>query len=250
MMEDRRRAGAARTTRRRDDGHALVRPTASRRRRTRGRSARSGEPYFVHAMTVASILADLRLDVDTLIAALVHDVVEDTGLRAGRTSGSASARTSPAWSTASPRSAASAAVSPEARKAETYRKLVLAIAQDPRTVLIKLADRLHNMRTIEFLDADAPARHRPGDDGRLRAAGPPLRHRAGSSGSWRTCAFKVLQPERYFEIEARHQPDARRARAPDRGGCVAPLADALRRRGVPVPRSPAGPSTSTRSTAR
>ena len=74
-------------------------------------------------------------------------------------------------------------VNPEARKAETYRKLVLSIAQDPRTVLIKLADRLHNMRTIEFLDARAPARHRPGDDGRLRAAGAPLRHRPDQVGA-------------------------------------------------------------------
>jgi GTP pyrophosphokinase len=93
------------------------------------------------------------------------------------------------------------AVNLEARKAETYRKLVLAIAQDPRTVLIKLADRLHNMRTITYLPED-----RQQDIAQeTMDVYIPLANRFGiAKMKWELedLAFKVLQPERYFEIES------------------------------------------------
>ena len=118
-----------------------------------GQVRKSGEPFFAHALTVASILADLGLDVDTLIAAMVHDVVEDTPFELQdirQRFGKDVAHMVDGVTKIS----GIRAVNIEARKAETYRKLVLAIAQDPRTVLIKLADRLHNMRTISFLKED------------------------------------------------------------------------------------------------
>ncbi len=100
-----------------------------------GQKRKSGEPFFAHAMTVASILADLRLDVDTLIAAMVHDVVEDTDYEmedVRQRFGQDVAHMVDGVTKIS----GIRAVNKEARKAETYRKLVLAIAQDPRTVLI------------------------------------------------------------------------------------------------------------------
>jgi len=164
-----------------------------------GQMRKSGEPYFLHAVTVADILTDLRMDVDTLIAAMTHDVVEDTHFTredmvdlfgpevANMVDGVTKIRKLKE-------------VNQDARKAETYRKLVLAIARDPRTVLIKLADRLHNMRTIEFLKQD-----------RQQAIAQetmdvyvPFANRFGIARiKWELedLAFKVLMPGKYFEIE-------------------------------------------------
>jgi guanosine-3',5'-bis(diphosphate) 3'-pyrophosphohydrolase len=165
-----------------------------------GQTRRSGEPFFAHALTVARILTDLRLDVDTLIAAMVHDVVEDTDhtleeiqQRFGREVAHMVDGVT--------KISGIRAVSPDARKAETYRKLVLAIAQDPRTVLIKLADRLHNMRTIGYL---APDRQQDIAQETMDVYAP-LAHRFGIARiKWELedLAFKVLMPERYFEVEA------------------------------------------------
>jgi len=161
---------------------------------------KSGEPFFIHALTVADILADLRLDADTLIAAMLHDVVEDTEHSMDditKMFGPDVAHMVDGVTKIS----RIREVSPDARKAETYRKLVLAIAKDPRTVLIKLADRLHNMRTISFL----------AEDRRLAIAQEtldvytPLAHRFGIAKiKWELedLSFKVLQPERYYEIES------------------------------------------------
>jgi GTP pyrophosphokinase len=94
-----------------------------------------------------------------------------------------------------------AVANPEARKAETYRKLILSTAEDPRTVLIKLADRLHNMRTIEHMSAE---RQRDIAQETMDVY-VPLAHRFGIARvKWELedRAFKILQPDRYFEIEA------------------------------------------------
>ncbi len=165
-----------------------------------GQKRRSGEPFFAHALTVARILCDLRLDIDTLIAAMVHDVVEDTEHtlaevreRFGRDVAHMVDGVTKISGIRAP--------SREARKAETYRKLVLAIAQDPRTVLIKLADRLHNMRTLAYL----PPERQQDIAQETMDVYAPLAHRFGIARiKWELedLAFKVLQPERYFEVEA------------------------------------------------
>jgi len=165
-----------------------------------GQVRKSGEPFFAHALTVASILADLRLDVDTLIAAMVHDVVEDTPFELQdirqRFGKDVAHMVDGVTKISGIRS-----VNLEARKAETYRKLVLAIAQDPRTVLIKLADRLHNMRTISYLKED-----RQQDIAQeTMDVYVPLANRFGIARiKWELedLSFKVLQPGRYFEIES------------------------------------------------
>ncbi|MFN2370779.1 MAG: bifunctional (p)ppGpp synthetase/guanosine-3',5'-bis(diphosphate) 3'-pyrophosphohydrolase [Candidatus Krumholzibacteriia bacterium] len=194
-----------------------------------GQMRRSGEPYFAHALTVARILCDLRLDSDTLVAAMVHDVVEDTEHsldeireRFGREVAHMVDGVTKISGIRAP--------SREARKAETYRKLVLAIAQDPRTVLIKLADRLHNMRTLSWL---APERQQDIAQETMDVYAP-LAHRFGIARiKWELedLAFKVLQPERYFEVESGiKQSRAERERLIDK--LAVPLKAALAEAGV------------------
>ncbi len=194
-----------------------------------GQKRKSGEPFFAHALTVATILAELRLDVDTLIAAMVHDVVEDTDYEMEdirQRFGKDVAHMVDGVTKIS----GIRAVNTEARKAETYRKLVLAIAQDPRTVLIKLADRLHNMRTISYLKQD-----RQQDIAQeTMDVYVPLANRFGIAKiKWELedLAFKVLQPERYFEIEAGiNQTRSERERLIQK--IVSPLETSLREAGV------------------
>ncbi len=164
-----------------------------------GQLRKSGEPFFLHAVTVADILTDLRMDVDTLIAAMVHDVVEDTDYTLADIEEKFGPEVANMVDGVTKISGLKE-VNQDARKAETYRKLVLAIARDPRTVLIKLADRLHNMRTIEFLSQD-----------RQQAIAQetvdvyvPFANRFGIAKlKWELedLAFKVLLPGKYFEIE-------------------------------------------------
>ena len=194
-----------------------------------GQVRRSGEPYFVHALTVGTILADLRLDEDTIIAAFVHDVVEDTKYELrdirDRFGNDVARMVDGVTKIGGIRN-----VNREARKAETYRKLVLSIAQDPRTVLIKLADRLHNMRTIAYLPED-----RQQDIAQeTMDVYAPLAHRFGMAKiKWELedLAFKVLQPERYFEIESGiNQTRAERERLIEK--ILVPLQAALDKAGV------------------
>src|SRR6195256_3242050 len=116
----------------------------------------SGDPYFSHPLEVAAILTDLKLDDATIVAALLHDTIEDTeATRAeidqifGHEIG--------ALVDGLTKLKRLELVSREAKQAENLRKLLLAIADDVRVLLIKLADRLHNMRTLEFV---APASRR------------------------------------------------------------------------------------------
>ncbi len=95
-----------------------------------------------------AILTDLKLDAPTIATALLHDTVEDTLGHLSTTSRKNSATRSPVWSTASPSSPSSKFFSERTKQAENFRKLMLAIPNDIRVLLVKLADRLHNMRTL------------------------------------------------------------------------------------------------------
>jgi len=190
---------------------------------------RSGEPYVSHLVSVTEILAELRLDDDTLVAALLHDTVEDTEVEladlADRFGDEVAHMVDGVTKIDSLRIA-----NPEARRAETYRKLILSTAQDPRTVLIKLADRLHNMRTIEHMK---PERQREIAQETLDVYAP-LAHRFGIARvKWELedRAFKILQPERYYEIEAGIK-QTRQARERFIEEVRAPLAEALERAGL------------------
>ena len=117
----------------------------------------SGDPYFSHPLEVAAILTDLKLDDATIVAALLHDTIEDTeATRAeidhvfGHEIG--------ALVEGLTKLKRLELVSREAKQAENLRKLLLAIADDVRVLLVKLADRLHNMRTLEFMPPEARRR--------------------------------------------------------------------------------------------
>ncbi len=189
----------------------------------------SGEPYFAHALITADILAGLRLDDDTIVAGLLHDVVEDTAVTiedvAADFGDSVAQMVDGVTKISEIRSN-----NPETRRAENYRKLVLSIAQDPRTVLIKLADRLHNMRTIQFLPED----RQKGMAQETMDVYAPLAHRFGLARiKWELedRAFKVLKPERYFAVEAGiNQTRAERERLIEE--VRLPLAEAMAKSGI------------------
>lgn len=115
-----------------------------------GQKRRSGEPYVTHPLAVASILADHRLDHHSLIAALLHDVIEDTGISKSALTeqfGSAVANLVDGVSKLTQIEFTSKAEA----QAENFQKMAMAMAKDIRVILVKLADRLHNMRTLGVL---------------------------------------------------------------------------------------------------
>ena len=146
----------------------------------------SGDPYFSHPLEVAGILTDYRLDTASIITGLLHDTVEDTAATVDDIRdlfGDEVARLVDGVT----KLTRIELQSERASQAENFRKLVLAMSEDIRVLLVKLADRLHNMRTLATYPrpGEAPA-HRPRDDGDLRAARRADRHagdeeRAGGS---------------------------------------------------------------------
>jgi len=159
----------------------------------------SGEPYLSHPLEVALILADLRLDVTTLCAALLHDVVEDTRIPLTVISerfGPDVARLVEGVTKIS----RIALVSPEVRQAESVRKMLLAMVTDVRVVLVKLADRLHNMRTLHFLPPEKQERIAR----ETLDIYAPIAHRLGMGlirGDLEDLAFRYLEPSAYQELE-------------------------------------------------
>ncbi len=165
----------------------------------RGQKRASGEPYFTHPVEVAKIVAELRLDVATVATALLHDTVEDTlatldTIRAEF--GEEIARLVDGVTKISKISFSSR----EEKQAENFRKMLLAMAQDIRVVLVKLADRTHNMRT---LDALPPERQIEIAQETLDIYAP-LAHRLGIYGlksELEDQALRYLQPEVYHQLK-------------------------------------------------
>ena len=166
----------------------------------------SGEPFVSHAVAVALILLDLleaRLDATLLCAALLHDVVEDTEVtpedvekRFGREVASLVEGVT--------KLSGLHFDSLEAAQAENFRKMLLSMARDLRVIFIKLADRLHNMKTIDYLRPDK--RRRIAIESRDIYA--PLAHRLGMAGIKRELedlSLKVLEPDAYQELTNRIQ---------------------------------------------
>ncbi len=118
-----------------------------------GQMRKSGEPYITHPVSVACILAELHMDTPTLVAALLHDVVEDTGvtnLEVAEQFGKQVAELVDGLSKLDKIEFQSATQA----QAENFRKMLLAMSQDVRVILVKLADRLHNMQTMDAMSAD------------------------------------------------------------------------------------------------
>ena len=162
----------------------------------RGQTRKSGDPYITHPLAVAHILAELGMDTTTLAAGLLHDTVEDTGYtleQLGADFGGEVAHLVDGVTKIDKVHLGDAA------EAETIRKMIVAMARDPRVLVIKLADRLHNMRTLRFM---------PQDKQQLKARETlevlaPLAHRLGmNTVKWELedLAFGTLHPKRYEEI--------------------------------------------------
>src|SRR3990172_8187448 len=165
-----------------------------------GQQRRSGEPFIHHPLGVAQILAELRLDDATIAAALLHDVVEDTGTVIDQVRAQFGDEIASLVEGVTKLTRIQFA-SREQAQVENYRKMIVAMAQDIRVILIKLADRLHNMRTIEYLGKQKQ-QQKARETLEIYA---PLAHRLGiHTIKWQLedLAFEVLHPRKYSEIQA------------------------------------------------
>src|ERR671917_627712 len=162
----------------------------------------SGDPYYSHPIEVAGILTDLHLDDETIVTAILHDTIEDTVAtheEIERLFGPSVARLVDGVTKLS----RIEAQSENERAAENLRKFLLALSDDIRVLLVKLADRLHNMRTLH---------HIPSEDKRRRIAREtmdiyaPLAERIGMyefMNEMQTLAFRELEPDAYASISKR-----------------------------------------------
>jgi len=177
----------------------------------KGQVRRSGEPYLSHPLEVTGYLADMRLDKTTLVAALLHDVLEDTDTTAAALRESFGREVADLVEGVTKISRVQE-VSPEVRRAETIRKIILAMTDDIRIIFIKLADRIHNLKTLRYLDEErqrqiaretldiyAPIANRLGM-GRIRAELEDL-------------SFRYVAPEESAKIAAAVEPQRKAAEA-------------------------------------
>jgi GTP diphosphokinase / guanosine-3',5'-bis(diphosphate) 3'-diphosphatase len=164
----------------------------------------SGDPYFAHPVAVAGLLTDLRMDQSTIIAGLLHDVVEDCDVSVDDIRGLFGNDVAELVDGVTKLPKVTGSNSPRALiQAENFQKFILATTKDIRVLLVKLADRLHNMRTIEFM---------PTEESRLRISREtldiyaPLARRVGLSifaGELEDLAFRQVNPVAYAAISKR-----------------------------------------------
>ena len=147
----------ARSYRSVDDSELLRRAYAFAVEHHGGQKRKSGEPYAAHLVEVAHLLADMRLDGATLAGGLLHDVVEDTPVTVEKLRREFGAEIALCVNGVTKLGRLQFRSS-EARQAETFRKMLLAMIEDIRIILIKLADRTHNMRTLQFLELEKQRR--------------------------------------------------------------------------------------------
>ncbi|MDX1624682.1 MAG: bifunctional (p)ppGpp synthetase/guanosine-3',5'-bis(diphosphate) 3'-pyrophosphohydrolase [Gemmatimonadota bacterium] len=207
------------------DLEVVERAYAASERAHGGQKRLSGEPFVSHAAEIARIMLDLNLvDTSTIAAALLHDVVEDTDVTVEEIEAEfddeiaqlVDGLTKIGHLTFRSR---------EERQVENYRKLLLSMARDIRVVMIKLADRLHNMRTLEYL----PDEKRRRIARETRDIYAPLAHRFGmATVRWELedLAFKFLEPEGYRELVKKVR-DKRKERERQIAAIADPLEESL-----------------------
>src|SRR6266702_2300244 len=189
----------------------------------------SGDPYFSHPLEVAAILTDLKLDDATIVAALLHDTIEDTEATRAEIDQIFGSEIG-ALVEGLTKLKRLELVSREAKQAENLRKLLLAIADDVRVLLIKLADRLHNSRTLEFVPPES--RRRIAEETLDIYA--PLAGRMGMQEmreELEDLSFRTLDPEAYSVVMQRLDALAERNRNLI-GEIEAQLSNNLRHRGL------------------
>lgn len=169
---------------------------------------RSGEPYLIHPLEVADLLVDMHLDVVGIAAGLLHDVVEDTLTTVERIDELFGAEVAHVVAGVTKLSAIPFSSSEE-RQAESFRKMLLAMVDDIRVILVKLADRLHNMRTLGHL----PEERRVRIAQETRDIYAPIANRLGMSkvrNELEELSFRYLEPPAYEALRAKVE-DRRRA---------------------------------------
>ena len=203
-------------------GEVISRAYETARVRHEGQFRKTGQPYITHPLAVAYILASYGLDADTVVAALLHDTVEDTGLTLDQVTaeyGEVVARLIDGVTKLDRVKFSNR----EEQQAATIRKMVVAMARDVRVLLIKLADRLHNIRTIEPLEPDRRERIAL----ETLEVYAPLAHRLGVQEikhEMEDRCFAVLHPRRYAEVV-----ELMRARAPERDAYIADVVGEVER---------------------
>jgi guanosine-3',5'-bis(diphosphate) 3'-pyrophosphohydrolase len=182
------------------DVREVVRAYICAERAHEGQQRKSGEPYIIHPVGVAETLAELGMDTPTIVAALLHDTVEDTVMSSTELAAEFGDEVAMLVDGVTKLDRVKTN-SPLERQAESLRKMLLAMAKDYRVLLIKLADRLHNMRTLHHMPRDKQERIA---DETLQIYAP-LAHRLGMQNfKWQLedLSFATLHPKRYDEIKA------------------------------------------------
>src|SRR5512141_961069 len=196
-----------------------------------GQRRRSGEPYIPHPVAVADLLADLRLDAETMIAAILHDVMEDTPIAKEEITSRFGQDVADLVDGVSKLDQIQFRSRAEAQ-AESFRKMLLAMVRDIRVIMVKLADRTHNMRT---LGAMPPAKRRTIARETLEIYAP-IANRLGMHSIKRELedlGFRALYPKRYKVIETAVK-GAKGNQKQFVGRIAASLSEALERAGIPA----------------
>ena len=160
---------------------------------------KSGEPYIIHPLCVAIILADLELDKETIIAGILHDVVEDTIMTLDEVEKEFGAEVALLVDGVTKLTQLSWSMDKVEIQAENLRKMFLAMAKDIRVILIKLADRLHNMRTLQYMKPEKQ-KEKARETMDIYA---PIAHRLGISKikvELDDLSLKYLKPEVYYDL--------------------------------------------------
>ena len=164
-----------------------------------GQKRKSGEPYIIHPLCVAIILADLELDKETIVAGLLHDVVEDTVMTTEEITKEFGAEVALLVDGVTKLGQLSYSADKVEVQAENLRKMFLAMAKDIRVILIKLADRLHNMRTLKYMKPEKQ-KEKARETMDIYA---PLAQRLGISKikvELDDLSLKYLEPEVYYDL--------------------------------------------------